>query len=1035
MKRNKARRVVLAAIVVAAASAPIPGSLRAGPTAHGPFASGLSPVSASSLRLTGRPAYDLDSDGDGVVDALDACPTDPAIKTGKPSARADCYLGMKWVRDTLPNETPNCILAMAFPVADKTWDRTEPHRGVVLIGSSLDYDRVKVAAQAGSPWPSDATSTCLVSIDYETFNGTRAFASATTLSAVYLKYEAGDFGGAIQPATGMGVIVDDIQTVKTRNPKTPELQRLPFSRGVLYGRSLVDEPTQGCVIDTSVSTSRCDPTKGAGSGLCVTRVPHVTCTPTFYVMPKDAIAPPDWRYVPRALDAALRRDHAQARAAGGAGAAPIFDSIEDVPQLFYDDRWPDALPLSIQVGSTIGIPLKTGGLLFSPVSLLDRAAEPWLLVPAAVARLGRHRRDFSLGQRPFRPSGPAGYSPASGGHSLVQQNFVVDSYGKSETFTRSVETTWPVVAPTAAVSEANPRQGYRWSTNDEPHCWYTWSYQRTAATTLPFNDSAADADFFADWTINSAGGSAGVLATPFCPNKLFQWWSTTREAKNANAAVTACLPFTRGTSVFKADTELSIVNGAYEGICGGAHVVINIAKDAYECSLCIVTAGLFGDCDACLPTSEVRDTVGQCVIAAAFSSSHDNMITKEHWVDLSNERQLVAMTSYLRPRPAADDPAAMAAWSERSMNSNQTPQDMFINHAHQGTDWNWIVESPLAIDPHDLLIAIRLDDSNHYQFNGIENELELNVPMGEWTAELSDHDGSKPDLHGYSERDYVWDFGALSLDQEWLGQIWPAQFCDMYGIDRSMIDATHRNNPSIPVGNCGTDGYTLSPAHWRHHFGRGIFSPYQAETMPPFEQSRMAVSKGWRPSQGEPKTVPLGFPDPTAWGSLPHRMSFLGQPIADCGHDPFRVEIHPPHVVTLDLAAVDNGLVYAGFGWVNPSIDGNLEFDLWPPPRPSASARFAALGQDSQLADVASGFGSDFGYVIDNSGPSHVLTAPTLACVSAPTEFPNHLHCKYTDLAGNKTIYSDDDQAHDNPRMLPKYASSRFDIRFWVGWK
>ncbi len=1035
MQKKRLRPLVLTGVVLAAVTIPSRAVLRAGPAARIPLAGPPSLLDPSVNSPFNRPAYDLDSDGDGVADALDACPTDPAIKSGLASARVDCYLGMKWVRDTLQNEMPNCILAMAFPVADRTWDRKEPHRGVVLIGSSLDYVRAQTAAASGAAWPPDATASCMVSIDYETFDGTHAFPEATTLATVYLKYDAGDFGGAILPAVGMGVAVADLQTVTTRNPKDPQLQRLPFSRGVLYGRALVSEPTAGCVVDTGSTTNRCDPTKGSASGLCRTNVAHVTCTPTFYLQPKDAVVPPDWRYVPRALDAALMRDRAASRVAGGAGAAPIFNSIEDVPKLFYDDRWPDALPLSIQVGSTIGIPLKTGGLLFSPVSLLDRAAEPWLLVPAAVARLGRHRREFSLGQRPFRPSAPAGYSAAAGGHSLVQQNFVVDSYGKSETFVRSVETTWPVVAPTAAVSEANPRQGYRWSTNDEPRCWYTWSYQRTAATGQQFNDSAADADFFADWTINSAAGSAGVLATPFCPNKLYQWWSTTREAKNANDAVTACQPFTRGTSIFKADTELSIVNGAYEGICGGAHVVINIAKDAYECGLCLATAGILGNCDACFPTSEVRDTIGQCVIAAAFSSSHDNMITKEHWVDLSNERQLVAMTAYLRPRPADDDAAGMAIWNQSSMNSNQTPQDMFINHAHQGNDWNWIVDSPFAMDPHDLLIATRIDDSQHYKFNGIENELELNVPMGEWTAELSDHDGSQPDLHGYSERDYVWDFGALSLDQEWLGQIWPSQFCDMYGIDRSMIDSTHQNNPSIPVGNCGSDGYTLAPAHWRQHFGRGIFSPYQAETMPPFEQSRMAVTKGWRPSQGVPKTVPLGFPDPTAWGGLPHRMNFLGQPIADCGHDPFRVEIHPPHVVTLDLAAVNNGLVYAGFGWVNPWIDGNLEFDLWPPPRPSASAQFAALGQDTKLDDVASGFGSDFGYVIDNSGPSHVLTAPTLNCVSAPTEFPNHLHCKYTDVAGNKTIYSDDDQAHDNPRMLPKYASSRFDVRFWVGWK
>ena len=254
-------------------------------------------------------------------------------------------------------------------------------------------------------------------------------------------------------------------------------------------------------------------------------------------------------------------------------------------------------------------------------------------------------------------------------------------------------------------------------------------------------------------------------------------------------------------------------------------------------------------------------------------------------------------------------------------------------------------------------------------------------------------------------------------------------FCEMYGIDRSKLDDVHQGNPSYPVGNCGTDGWTLAPAYWRQHFGRGIFSPYQDETLAPNDQSRMAVTKGWRPSQGDTKTVPLGMPQPSDWGSLPHRMAFMGQPIADCGHDPFRVEIHPPHLVTLDVSKIDNGLVYSVFGWVNPWIDGHLEFDLWPPPRPDARAQFGALGHDRQLAEVASGFGSDFGYVIDNTGPSHVDTTPTLECQPVPADFPNHLHCKYTDAAGNKALYSDDTLAHDNPRMLPKYASSRFDAR------
>lgn len=1023
---------VLAAIAALVSTGESAGQLRNVSLPTGPY----TPSTDPTFGLTA--AYRIDSDKDGVVDALDPCPADPAVSTGAPSATIECYLGMSWLRQTIYEETKiaNCPLAMAFPVADKTWDRKTPHRGVVLVGSQTDFERVALAAKDGLPWPSDASPNCLVSIDYEDDNGVYVFPEATTLASVYLTHHGDTLGGTFSPAVGLGVLTGDIKTVGTRNPRQPSLERLPWSRGVLFGPQILSEPPQGCVVDPTVSTDRCDPSKNG----CLPRSGHVTCSFQRYVTPDKAVRPAGWRLIPRAMDRALRRDRAasEAAAADEPSASPLFKAIEDVPMVFEDDRWSKSPSSALRNAGTTGVALGSGGMVFGPGGGADQVQDPWIVLPAALARFKPQRRAFSFAPQAFRPSEDASYSKTRTGKSLVQQRFVIDSYGEPEVYVRSVEAAWPVALPTAAVAEANPRHGYRWSTNDSPHCWNSdgfWYRQTVGAVT---SKSELDADYFQDWTINSSAGPSGVLATGFCPGTLTAWRGTTGVARNHNTAENACLNFTRGVSQFKADTQLTLVNGLYEGVCGGVHISVNVFTNAAECLLCLSSLGLFGDCDGCAPAGPVLDTISQCTVSASFDSAHDNMLNSDHWLDISQDRSLVPMTTYIRPTPETspkDDPETWATWAQHSISSQLTPEDAFINHAHQGNDWNWVASSPGAIDPHYLSIAIRQFEDGSYQFRGIENELEFNVAMGEWDAELPDHDGSSADTHGYKFREYA--LGSVGKDVEWLGQIWPTQFCDLYGINRSKFGRPWEEAPSIPTSSCGdvTPSPNFFPAHWRSHFGRGIFAPYQAETYGTGEPAQMAVEKGWRPPTPNPRTVSLGLQRPEYWGQLPHRISFLGQPIADCGHDPYRVEIHPPHVITMDVAAYANGLVYSAFGWVNPWIDGHLEFDLWPPPRPSASSVFLFRGADRQLDQVASGSWPDFGYVIDNSGPSHVQMSPTLTCVPAPADFPNHLHCTYVDIAGNTHLYSDDELAHDNPRMLPKFASSRFDVRFWVGWQ
>jgi hypothetical protein len=258
---------------------------------------------------------------------------------------------------------------------------------------------------------------------------------------------------------------------------------------------------------------------------------------------------------------------------------------------------------------------------------------------------------------------------------------------------------------------------------------------------------------------------------------------------------------------------------------------------------------------------------------------------------------------------------------------------------------------------------------------------------------------------------------------DWVGQLWPADQCNVHGIDRD------------PVGKNDNPSWPTCTSSWPYHFGRGIFSPPSPQAV--------AVPA---PLSGGPGPAILNSLGLYLGGNVPHRLGFLGQPIVDCGHEPRRVEIHPPQVMTMDLSPLSftdaesgpiSGQVVAAFGWVNVTVDGTIEFDLWPPARSKASAKFVAKGYANPMSALASGNPQDksfaWGYTIDNTGPQHGSVPPTLACAPAPGHFPNHVHCVYTDPAGGPRQGIPTD-LYGNERMTPHFATSRFDARFFLGW-
>jgi hypothetical protein len=385
-----------------------------------------------------------------------------------------------------------------------------------------------------------------------------------------------------------------------------------------------------------------------------------------------------------------------------------------------------------------------------------------------------------------------------------------------------------------------------------------------------------------------------------------------------------------------------------------------------------------------------------------------------------------------------------------------------LGHSHQLTDWNWGMSDHAAYDPAYLQVGRR--HGVDFEWTGLEIELEFGVPYGRWL------DGGRApgtfDQHGYAALQYIAPGGP---DFELLGQVWPNNSCDQLGID---MDGDHNGN-DVPTVSCGGKDYptpfidpvTKEPLPdvpvWRKHFGRGLFVPMPitadliSDGMPfqvnePVEKSMlMSQNDDWPTSQNVAPTD-ITFDD---WAEYPRRIGFLGQPIIDCGHKPFRAEIHPPQVITMEafnrrlrpLDASPDGLPHdkkveaMAFGWVNLTSPKHLEFDLWPTPRPSGAAKLVVSGHDTdlspRLAQGHGGFLESYGYVIDANAPQHGTTAPTMACTPQPTDFPNHVHCEYDDPAGDNPDAAFETGDYGNPRMTPYYATSRFDLRIKMEWQ
>lgn len=1076
------------------------------------------------------PAYGVDTDGDGIDDPFDPCPTkaDGSTPPSPPSRDPSCYLGSPILPPPswLPKEYTisklgtfwqDCVPALVYPVRDNNAGAGEKS-GFVVVGGPAE-SAAAAASNGFTSWPPAAVAGCLLSVDYQKPPLESVGLRGVALATLYALWNGPDTAGSntYQPTDGLGLALGPLSSYPLRAPTVQvdplPIQRIAFSRATVYGRRLDAGAGERCA-DWNEGVARTemdslDPLAGTPPWTNL-----AACANDAWAA-ADAFEPPaDWAVVPTALDTALLSERERAMGAVRDNSNPLVTALEGVPfGLRLDDRSP--LPMAPFL-------LPTRALLVPPVSL----AGAWTVIPEAIAAVGQHlhfvAREGDDVLESYTTEGPAQYASASkdGDQVLVAQAFQIDqvNLGSYKSPPRTVEAVWPEWPSRAATSQSDASYGTRWTTNGGPaDCWASGVFDdpdaRDQQLAYPVELSSSER-----WDV--AGGLCPSALTAFREGTA-KAWSETAEANGGDVCKEAADGQERLKSVATlVSLKLDCVRETLQQL--------GIEAGSCDFAACDPFSGMGcgGPCAALAATlPALTPEVLACIARRAVAKTQELLPPDIHWPELQPEKAPGA--------PPMLIPMVGLLWNEGTgrplLRSEMTKYDNRPPD-HQGMDWNWVIdkEESGAIDPRYRPIAVR-DGA----FIGIEPELEFLVARGLWEYDLQsktacDSDAwypkgaydtiakkdvgydphGEPDLARYLE-------GDVTIP----GQIWPTQYCDVIGINRNIYDPWV-NNPSIPSLTCQTDPTPGSPPAvypaplWRTHYGRGMFAPmipaiFVADT------SRMAVNPEWPqphwaesgdlPASCDPgpvqntKEIPLGV---ESWDDLPHRLTFYGRPIIDCGHggdscEPGnRLEIHPVHLLTMDLARVVNdpldntdidGVMVAAFGWVNIAIEGKLEFDLWPPVRTSVDKTLVVRGIDAfssgdpegwrknYLEDIPSGEGNDLGFTIDPCGPQSLLrpkkageelapgqplpkcdrsgAGPKLVCTAVPTDRPNHVHCVYTDPAGGTfgppespdpvprfpLYYTDavtgDARPNQNYRMLPFFGTSRFDLRIVLGWK
>lgn len=940
----------------------------------------LSPAVVTGAASTLGP-YKLDTDTDGIVDVVDTCPALYGFTFSAADARRpECFLGSSTflgpVYTSLYNHTDKAEYA-------STWKFAGCEPGIAYRFA----DDASMGGGAGVVVVGrsiTATPAEVAAVEAAILSDGRWPDAVPAACLLSIDYEgsvsfladtsiATAWARAFLPAAGSGTKRYGLGLLKERTEHE--------SREPMYGKVYRSRFSRAGMY-TQAPTAQSVVTCTTGKAL----VPDPTkggkasqVTTKFCTQATGSASPAaTLRIVPWQLDDALLKD--ASAALGGKPGTPLFAGVPQVP-IFASGKPTGSKWYPLFGGQ--GYVYYRGGL------------NTWNVVPREIALHGQLNDAKGLPPTQtsddVRPAGSALYSVAPDGTRLVMQRTSRTRAGEAASQVITLETVVPRpegigdAIDAAASSEKSEAFGSRWRTNYvSPSCWLSPQFPSKGA---------------------------GKEAAAWCPKQLQDWWKVTPEANAWDGGFSTCNSFHTASEQKTATIRDALANPSTVG-CAAVETAVQVVKTA-GCCVCDFVPSLVGQSvcceDSCVENvTQISEPAAKCVFEAVMNVLESNLPADKHWVYLGtpaapNVPFWGVMRSEFVPTPVT---------GPNSGRSFMTYGDAMFGFDHQGNDWNWSF-APGAIDPlFRVFVQREREDGSVYV--DAEHEIEFQIPMGRWS------DAAVPPLyHGYSASEFVKGAVTGTPDPEWLGELWPKDQIAVHGIDWS--DPQEDARPSGAPKNTWPNSTGQSPKKtWPHHFGRGAFSPMT------------------------PTAVGIPMDDGLALGvdlaaNYPHRIGLLGQPIVDCGHrskeGQYGVEIHPPHLVVMELAqgkgAGGNATEYSVFGWVSSTSGNHLEFDLYPPPR--TSAKLMVNGKDQGDGPVAlskqSAAASMMGdYVIDASGPRGGGGTPTLVCTASPPAFPNHVHCEY-DHPGSFTI-----GAEGWVRALPREARSRFEVRMSVGW-
>lgn len=762
--------------------------------------------------LPGTPPF-LDTDMDGVPDHLDPCPqfTGPAAPA---SYSPTCWLNLPWVDPKFAapgKETPpgpgwvGCDPLVAYRVTDTL---VENSTGVAVVGvatSMPSSDRLLVldAASQGKQFPGQLGAQCVLFLDLET--GKQTMLSDASIANWWAHWDGGSSAaakpaGQMSPSWSFGLLREEgvLQTRGTIGAQgNSHFWR--FTRAAVH----VPDETAPVVVTlapaggATLTVPLWDPSKkapltagslGAWSNKVATAT---TLSPGVYPPPST------WSVVPLAVHAALMKDADQFGVETGLG-----NRAGAVPSMRLDDRV-QLVPAAIEPvykgagGLSRGLPFK--GIVL------------WELFPPELAVHDNLYR-YSTWQAPQTVI-PVRYA-ASAGTALASATIKTGPGKYRRTGTVEAQTGTDVRASVSRpVSVAQYSEwGGRWSTNVgvSKNCF--------ASVSAP-DEYAADQVYW-------KGVASGQTAQQWCPSELDAFRAEQPEFSYLGAGNTTCKEFRDNHADVYAILGKALASAlasecAWEAPFAAAAKAVAALGEAAACcgcqagtSLCV--GPLSSVCPSCNCSCasaakdiyrKALDPILECLIDVAVATVAASTPNEPHWPSLATaSHPLVPFVGQVN--------------FAEGTRSRMTYGDSLLAGSHQGNDWNWAFP-PDTADPWYRGFGLRKNKDGKRTYVEIENELEYQVATGDWKRVPPDI----PLLHGFTQRKFLFDAlaklgkgnGAIALfyqavigivgdeanspkdplyvtDVEWLGELWPADQCDVHGISRSSLTESAKGN-------------------------------------------------------------------------------------------------------------------------------------------------------------------------------------------------------------------------------------------------